>query len=257
MGIVGSLLTLLTSYLENRPEVVCINGSTSEVCYTNCGAPQGSVLGPLLFLIYINDNSDNIQSSISLFADDTTLHFSSKFPSHLHLVLSEDLLTLGKWSDTWGVGFNAQKTKVLTICGYRGEHLPLIFHNMQLQEIHSHKHLGLLFHKSLSWHPHIISLHQCAMCHVNCLRSITNLVPRFAFCSIYNSFILPIFDYGSVVYDTCSQSDALLLDSVQTTATKIITVCIKTTANDAVLKDISFVSSVLEGRSKFYFTNIR
>ena len=100
LGIVGSLLNLITSYLENRSQVVHSNGSTSEICYTNCGVPQGSVLGPLLFLIYVNDISDNIQSSISLFADDTTLYFSSKFPKHLHLVLSEDLLTLGKWSDT-------------------------------------------------------------------------------------------------------------------------------------------------------------
>jgi len=61
--------------------------------------------------------------------------------------------------------------------GNRGEHLPLIFNNMQLQEVDSHKHLGLLFHYSLSWHPHIISLHQHAMRHVNHLRSISNLVP--------------------------------------------------------------------------------
>jgi len=112
---------------------------------------------------------------------------------------------------------------------------------MQLQEVDSHKHLGLLFHNSLSWHPHIISLHRRAMRHVNRLRSISNLVPRFALFSIYNSFILLIFDYGSVVYDTCSQSDALLLDSVQTTAAKIITECTKTTANDAVLNGISLV----------------
>jgi len=112
---------------------------------------------------------------------------------------------------------------------------------MQLQEVDSHKHLGLLFHNSLSWHLHIISLHQRAMRHANRLRSILNLVPRFAVFSIYNSFILPIFDYGSVVYDTCSQSDALPLDSAQTTAAKIITGCIQTTANDAVLNDISLV----------------
>ena len=61
------------------------------------------------------------------------------------------------------------------------------------------------------------------------------------FFSIYNSFILPIFDYGNVVYDTCSQSDVLLLDSAQTTAAKIMTGCIKTTANAAVLNDISLV----------------
>jgi len=141
--------------------------------------------------------------------------------------LSEDLLTLGKWSDTWGVSFSAQKTNVLTISSNRGEHLPLIFNNIQPQEVDNHKDLGLLFHNSLSWHSHIISLHQRAMQHV--------------IFSICNSFILPIFDYGSVVYDTCSQSDALLLDSAQITAAKIITGCIKTTANDAVLEDISFV----------------
>ena len=100
LGIVGSLLNLITSYLKNRSQVVHSNGSTSEICYTNCGGPQGSVLGPLLFFIYINDISDNIHSPISLFADDTTLYFSLKFPKHLHLVLSEDLLTLGKWADT-------------------------------------------------------------------------------------------------------------------------------------------------------------
>ena len=163
--------------MENRSQVVRSNGSTFEICYTNCGVPQSSVPGPLFFLIYVSDISDNIQSFISLFADDATLYFSSKFPIHLHLVLSEDLLTLGKWSDTFS--FNAQKTKVLTISGIRGEHLPLIY-NMQLQEVDSHKHLGLLFHNNLPWHLHIISLHQHAMRHVNCLRSISNLVPRFA-----------------------------------------------------------------------------
>ena len=70
-----------------------------------------AVVGPLLFLICVNDISDNIQSSISLFADDATLYFSSKFPKHLNLVLSEDLQTLGKWSNTWGVSFNAQKQR--------------------------------------------------------------------------------------------------------------------------------------------------
>ena len=175
----GFLLNLITSYLENRSQGVHSNGSTSEIRDTNCSVPQGSVLGPLLFLIYVNDISDNMQSSISLFADDTTLYFSSKVPKHLHLVLSEDLLTLGKWSDTC-VSFNAQKTNVLTISSNRGEHLPLIFNNMQLQEVDSHKHLGLLFHNSLSWHPHIISLHQGAMRHANRLRSISNFVPRFA-----------------------------------------------------------------------------
>jgi len=80
------------------------------------------------------------------------------------------------------------------------------------------------------------------MRHVNRLRSISNVVLRFALFSIYNSFILPLFDYGSVVYDTISQSDALLLDSAQRTTAKVITECIKTTANEAVLKGIFLIN---------------
>ena len=125
---------------------------------------------------------------------------------------------------------------------------------MQLQEVDSHKHLGLLFHNSLSWHSHIISLHQHAMRHVNRLRSISNLGLDLLFFWIYNSFILPIFAMVALFttlahhlmlwhlltiwrYDTCSQ----IWNLMQTTAAKIITGCIKTTANDTVLKDISFV----------------
>jgi len=74
-------------------------------------------------------------------------------------------------------------------------------------EVDSQKYPGLLFHNSLSWKSHILSLHQRAMQHINHLRSISNLVPRFALLSIYHSFILLIFYYGSIVYDTCSQSD--------------------------------------------------
>jgi len=123
------------------------------------------------FLIYINEISDNVQSSMSLFADDATLYFSSKFPSHLHLVLWEDLVALGKCFDTWSFSFDAQKTKVLTIFSNRDKHLPLIFKNMQLQEVNSHKHVGLLFHNSLSWQCHILSLHQRAILHIYRLKS--------------------------------------------------------------------------------------
>jgi len=79
LGIDGSLLNLLSSYLSGRNQLVRINDSFSHACYTNCGVPQGSVLDPLLFLIYVNDIVESIESSNSLFADDTALLFSSRF----------------------------------------------------------------------------------------------------------------------------------------------------------------------------------
>jgi len=109
IGIVGSLLTLLASYLENRSHLVAYASRQAPLKYERiavyCKAPSSD----LFFFLYINNIFDNIHSSISRFDDDATLYISSKFPSHLHQVLSEDLLTSAVWSVTWGVWFIAKK----------------------------------------------------------------------------------------------------------------------------------------------------
>ena len=110
-----------------------INNSFSNACYTNCGVPQGSVLGPLLFLIYVNGIAESTESSISLFADDTALLFSSRCSLHLHQVLTRDLHTLSNWSKLWNVNFNPAKTKVLTISKPHISHPVLTFNNIDLQ----------------------------------------------------------------------------------------------------------------------------
>ena len=100
LGIDGPLLDLSSSYLSylsQRSQVVFINRTLSDRKYTSCGVPQGSVLGPLLFLICVNDIAKNINASTSLFVDDITLYYSAKCPLHLHRVLSQDLSTLYNW----------------------------------------------------------------------------------------------------------------------------------------------------------------
>jgi len=155
LGIVGSLLDLPSSYLFRRSQVALLGRSHSDLKYTNCGVPQESVLGPRLFLIYVNDIATNIKASISLFADDTTLFYSDKCPVHLHSVLTQDLCTLHHWFELWNVTFNPQKTAVMTISTNKNDHPPLLFNNTHLLETDTHKHLGFLFHHSLSWHTHI------------------------------------------------------------------------------------------------------
>jgi len=94
LGVTGSVYNLLQTYLSGRSQFVRLGDFRSEHLYTNCGVPQGSVLGPLLFLVYVNDIGTNIKSSISLFADDTILLCSSKNPSAVHTTLSNDLREL-------------------------------------------------------------------------------------------------------------------------------------------------------------------
>ena len=227
LGIDGSLLNLLSSCIFRRSQVVLLGRSRSDLKYTNCGVPQGSVLGPLSFFIYVNDIATNIKASISLFADVTTLLHSDKCTVHLHSVLTQDLCTLHRWSELWNVTFNPQKTAVMTISKYRNDHPPLLFNNTHLSETDRHKHLGSLFHHILSWHTHIVNLHHKVMTKINRLRSFGNLVPRHVLLTIYKTNILPVFDYGNIIYDNCCDYGNRMLDKAQLSAAKIIVGCLK------------------------------
>jgi len=144
----------------------------------------------LLFLIYVNDIAKNINAYISLFADDTTPYYSAKCPLHLHKVLSQDLSTLYNWSKVWNINFNPSETAIMTISNQSNIHPPLFFNNIHLSESDTHRHLGLIFHHSLSWHTHILHLHQKVMTKINRLRSFSNSLPRHFLVTIYKTNIL-------------------------------------------------------------------
>ena len=108
-GVSGSLLKWFSSYLSDRSQRVVLSGSASEYLTTNAGVLQGSILGPLLFLIYINDIEKDIVSDVSLFADDCSLI------NYLDRNLSEqtlngDLIKIKAWASQWFVNFNYDKT---------------------------------------------------------------------------------------------------------------------------------------------------
>jgi len=130
----------------------------------------------------------------------------------------------------------------MTISKHRNDHPPLLFNNAHLSETDTHKHLGLLLHHSLSWHTHIIHLHQKVMTKPNRLRSFFNLVPRHALLTIYKTNILPAFDYGSIIYDNCSVYDNRMFNKAQLSAAKIILGCLKTTSSNDVLADPNLTS---------------
>jgi len=133
----------------------------------------------------------------------------------------------------------------MTISKYRNDQPPLLFNNTHLSETDTYKHLDLLFHHSLSWHTHIIHLHQKVMTKINRLRSFVNLVPRHALLTISKTNILPVFDYGNIIYDNCSDYDNRMSDKAQLSAAKIILGCLKTTSSNDVLDDLNLTSLTL------------
>ena len=110
-GISGQLLDLLKDFLKNRKQRVFLNGQCSTWENVNAGVPQGSILGPLMFLIYINDLSNGLKSCPKLFADDTSL-FSTIFNSNTTTAnLNLDLDKIKCWAYQWKMNFNPDPTK--------------------------------------------------------------------------------------------------------------------------------------------------
>ena len=111
IGIDGNFLNLFISYLSNRKQCVIVDGAKSSLLDVKAGVPQGSRLGPLLFIIYINDIVNDIESEIMIFADDTTLLASGKDPAETVCQLNRDLQKISSWAEKWKVKFNAGKSK--------------------------------------------------------------------------------------------------------------------------------------------------
>ena len=160
-GITGQLLNIIRSFLNKRKIQVVLNGRSSKQ-HDMTGVPQGSILGPLLFLIYINDLPDDIESEIGLFDDDTTLY--SRHVGKTDAIISEvmaeslenDLQAVVDWCHKWLVTFNAAKTKLLSFNNYKKPlQPPIVMANNTLPESSSFKLLGLTFTSNMNWNKYI------------------------------------------------------------------------------------------------------
>lgn len=156
-GISGNLLTWFSDYLTGRKQRVALSGTFSNTLPIMAGVPQGSILGPLLFIVFINDIVDSIHSAIRLFADDTSLYIIIDNPISAAEQLNSDLIKINDWANTWLVTFNPNKTETLLISRKINKpiHPPLYMNDVPIEEVHSHKHLGITFSDDGTWHEHI------------------------------------------------------------------------------------------------------
>ena len=113
---------------------VILLGGVSSLCHVQAGVPQGSILGPLLFLIYINNTVDDIQANINLFADDISLSMTVVGPAHVGSILQTDIDKITRWSQKWLVKFNPAKSESLVISRkrFRPDHPSLFMSNIEI-----------------------------------------------------------------------------------------------------------------------------
>ena len=159
-GVSGQLLKLLSNYLSNRLQRTVINGQNSEWAPIQSGVPQGSVLGPLLFLIFVNDLETGISCNVKFFADDVSLFSIVHDPITSATDLNRDLNTIVSWAKQWKMSFNPDPTKpaeeiIFSCKKTETTHPPLLFQNSEVKRVDHHKHLGLILDSKLSFTRHI------------------------------------------------------------------------------------------------------
>ena len=204
-GVNGSLLKLFESYLRDRKQRVVINSSYSEYLPIESGVPQGSVLGPLLFLIFINDLEKNIKSNIKFFADDTMLFSVVKNPDICATALNHDLGIIGQWAHQWKMQFNPdvtkQATEVIFSCKKnKPTHPQLTFNDNTVVEVKDQKHLGLTLSPSLSFTKHINEKLSKAKRIIGIIKHISKYLPLKALDQMYKALIRSHLDYCDIIY---------------------------------------------------------
>ena len=159
VGIAGTLLKWFKSYLSNRQQRVVLDGLSSTWLPIHSGVPQGSVLGPLLFILYIDDLLRQFDCNVHCYADDTLLFEAGKNVKAVNEALTSNLEKATHWGQDWLVSFNQAKTESMTF-GQKSSVIPeaLTFQNSQIKEVQSHRHLGLMLSASLSWNYQVTSM---------------------------------------------------------------------------------------------------
>ena len=255
-GIKGSLLAWFRSYLTNRKQRVVLPGSESKWNEIRAGVPQGSILGPLLFLLFINDIVKDIGCNIRLFADDTSLFLVVENPDTAAEILNLDLDKIMLWAKKWLVLFNPVKTEAFLASRKinRPIHPPLLMEDTQIVEVDSHKHLGIIFQNDCSWHNHIDYVKEKAWARVNAMRKLKYEFDRKSLETIYLTFIRPILEYADIVWDNCTQHEKSELDKIQNEAARIVTGTTKLVSIRALYEEIKW--DTLEERRRKHKLNL-
>ena len=214
-------------------------GGSSSWTPINAGVPQGSILGPLLFLLYINDIVENINSSIRLFADDTSLYIIVDDPIQAAEQLNSDLEKVNRWAKQWLVIFNPGKSEYILFSGKVNKpyHPPVLMDQKQINEVTSHKHLGIIFSGDCTWHEHLEQIKTKAWARINVMRKLKFKLDRKSLQTIYFSFIRPLIEYADVVWNNCTQYEVNELEKNQNEAARIVTGATKLVSINSLLTE--------------------
>ena len=204
-GVSGQLLSLIQSFLTDQKQRTVLNGQCSNWGDISVGVPQGSILGPLFFLVYINDLTVGLKSNVKLFADDTSLFTVVRNPIKAANDMNHDPALISLWARTWRMSLypDPQKQAVELTFSTKGtsiDHLFIYFNDVPVRKVNEHKHLRITLDTNLSFLPHINSAISRARKGIGLLKYLSNYLPRHTLNDLYKLYVRSHLHYGDVIY---------------------------------------------------------
>ena len=221
-GIRGKLLKWIINFLTQRKQRVVINGTSSEWDEVTSGVPQGTVLGPLIFLLYINDITDNLHSEIRLFADDCILYNVVKTTADCEK-LQKDIDLLAEWGNKWQMQFNAKKCYVMNMGNKRKKmKYDYNLHGRPLATVEHHQYLGVFLSHKLKWDHHYNHTTKKASQVLGMLRRNLKGCNRATKSTAYLALVRPHLEYATCVCAPYETKYINQLEMVQRRAARFV-----------------------------------
>lgn len=223
-GIGGKLLKWIETYLTGRTQKVRVNTALSDQEPVWSGVPQGSILGPMLFVVYMNDLTDEVHSQTKMFADDTKMYGVADSADSCQRI-QEDITTLEHWAKKWQMSFHPDKCKILRI---GSGHAPFTYtmegehEKITLATENEEKDLGVITDTKLSFVGHIDSAVTRANQKLGMMKRGFTHLTKDTFTRLYKSMVRPILEYAHAVWRPPYKKDLIKIEKIQRRATKLV-----------------------------------
>ena len=234
-GVDNLAFAWFSSYLTNRKQYCRVHGvsSKTETEDIKCGVPQGSCLGPLLFLIYINDLPFSLKKGkVTMYADDTSISYSSKNMEDINQTLSSELGHLKQWLQGNKLSLNVLKTQALVVGSKPNikkitenvvDTPQFLIGDAQVENVDQTKYLGVIIDKNLNWAEHIKSVRTKVSRGIGFLKYSRKFLPRNTLSKMYRGIVEPHFRYCCSVWGNCGVTRLQTLQKLQNRAARIVT----------------------------------
>jgi len=219
-GIAGRTHQWISQWLTKRTQRVVVNGTESDYVGVISGVPQGTVLGPLMFLLYINDISENILSTIRLFADDCIMYRSINSSGDTS-ILQRDLDEITNWANKWQLKFNVSKCVLVRVTRNHSQFTDsYTLNNQTIQLSDTYKYLGVILNNTLSWNTHITNVTNRATRMLNFVKRNLGKCTSQVKSKAYTSLVRPILEYATQVWDPHQKSLTHKIEMIQRRAAR-------------------------------------